>query len=158
MTRKLIRGVGLALIAMPEPITTPIGVSLLAVSWVMARRHDAQKRAYLRHILQEYLHTYKPFGYGVDTKTVAHSLNRIENTSFYDRGKGPSRVGFGGYAWPGKSKKELQPVYHSFDRSEIRKRLCTGGSRQGHEGYWGRKSYIEIKPVYHTIQKTLALA
>jgi hypothetical protein len=173
MQGKLLKGIGLALIAMPEPITTPIGVGLIAASWVLSRQQEKKKKAHLRNILGEYLNTYRPFGYGMNyvPKTSSNlpyraPLPLYSNTSTTTKNdviKKPiinyQPVRFASF------KDEMRPIneqpkfiVHTLDRRVIAKRYVeTGGTKAGFVGYWGRQTKLEInKPIHHTLRLTPA--
>jgi hypothetical protein len=159
MSRKLLRGVGLALIAMPEPFTTPLGVGLLAASWVLAKRQDAQRRAYLRHLLKEYLHTYRPFGHGAPSELPkpVHIPFKGKEPLLHARKSISFRVGSRGYSWPDEPKTQTKMVYHTFDRGRLFRRPDTGGTRRGFEGFWGAKTRMDLKVVDHNLRKAFSL-
>lgn len=157
MRTNLLRGVGLALIAMPEPITTPIGVGVLAAAWVLSRHEESKKRAYLRHILTEYLHSYRPFGYGMNyvPKTSA-DLPYREPKPLYSRdgSHAPTMSPVGQPA-----HVQAKPVFHVFDRGAVSKRFDPGGTRRGFEGFWGRQTRMDIgKVVHHNLRLVPSLS
>jgi hypothetical protein len=164
MQGKLLKGVGLALIAMPEPFTTPIGVGLIAASWVLSRQEEKKKRVHLRNILGEYLHTYRPFGYGMDytPKTSANlpyrepkplfstTNNTVKNPVFAH-----PPIRFATFREESVSVKEKsKSIFHTLDPRLVAKRYVeTGGTRAGFVGYWGRQAKIEIdKPIHHSLR------
>jgi hypothetical protein len=53
--RKLLRNAGLALIFLPEPFTTPVGLALLGVSYIFAHFDRIDTPAYLRGFIKMYL-------------------------------------------------------------------------------------------------------
>ena len=55
MVRKLLRNAGLALIFLPEPFTTPVGLALLGVSYIFAHFDRVDTPAYLRGFIKMYL-------------------------------------------------------------------------------------------------------
>jgi hypothetical protein len=166
MQGKLLKGVGLALIAMPEPFTTPIGVGFIAASWVISRQQEKKKRVHLRKILGEYLYTYRPFGYGMDyvSKTSANLpyrepkplFNTISNNNTV---KSPvitrPPIRFATFKEESKSINEnSKSIFHTLDPRIVAKRYVeTGGTRAGFVGYWGRQAKIEIdKPIHHSLR------
>jgi len=56
VVRKLLRNAGLALILLPEPFTTPIGLALLGASYMFAQFSRVDTPAYLRGFIKMYLH------------------------------------------------------------------------------------------------------
>ena len=158
MKGKLLRGMGIALIAMPEPITTPIGFGLLAAAWVLSRHEQSQKKAYLRHMVTEYLHTYRPFGYGVgsEVKTSASLPYRNPEPQYHS---GLATTFKPSYPAPYHSQSTAEKVVlHSFDLGKVSKRYDKGGARRGFEGYWGRQSKLDIGVVHHNLRVVPSLS
>jgi hypothetical protein len=149
MKGKLLKGIGLALIAMPEPFTTPIGAGLVAASFVISKTEEVKKRKHLRHILGEYLNTYRPFGYGMDykPKTSADLPYRQPRPLFGTNNiqvVAPMPIRFASRDSQ-KPVKETKAIFHVLDQRMVAKRYVeTGGTRAGFVGYWGRQARIEI--------------
>ena len=141
---KFLRGLGVALIALPEPITTPLGVSLVAASWLLARRQEQVRRAYLRHLLKEYVRSYRRLRPG--GRYDPDSLPFKYKEALYKRQDDLPRVGSGGYLRPGHVVKAPPVVHHTMDLDRVRRRTAAGGTKRGFEGYWGKRSYEEIRP------------
>jgi hypothetical protein len=141
---KLLRGLGVALIALPEPFTTPLGVSLLAASWLLARKQEAVRRVYLRHLLKEYVQSYRRLRPG--DRYDPDSLPFTYREALYKRVDDLPRVGARGYAWPDHPTKVPRVIHHVLDVGTVRRRTDAGGTRRGYEGYWGARSYREIRP------------
>jgi hypothetical protein len=157
MGRKVLRGVGLALIALPEPITTPIGLGILAASWAISKHEESRKKARLKFILKDYLHSYKPFGFGMNATPA-------RPTAASHRGRQPlyhsDRVpGIGGPAviWR-KESPEVRVVHHTFDRGSVARRFDTGGTRRGFEGYWGRQTKLDIPAIRNSLKMVPCLS
>jgi len=154
MKGKLLKGIGLALIAMPEPFTTPIGAGLIAASYVISKTEEAKKRKYLRHILGDYLNTYRPFGYGMGyvPKTSAELPYRKPKPMFGTdniQSVTPMPIRFAPRI-PQKPIKETNSIFHVLNPRLIAKRYVeTGGTRAGFVGYWGRQATIEINNTRH---------
>jgi len=68
---KLLRHLGIGLIALPEPITTPFGVALVFASRYLSRRLDASLYKRLRETLKHYLPHFKRFGDDADGESSA---------------------------------------------------------------------------------------
>lgn len=142
---KWLRGLGIALIAMPEPFTTPFGVAILGASLLIARQQRIKQRAYLRHLMMEYVRSYKRLNPG--ERYDPESLPFKYKEALYQPQKdSSSRVGSRGYTWTGQPRIAPEIVHHVLDASRIQRRLNSGGSRRGYEGYWGAKSYQVIRP------------
>ncbi len=158
MKGKLLRGMGIALIAMPEPITTPIGVGFLAAAWVLSRHEESQKKAYLRHIVTEYLHTYRPFGYGVGSQVkTSASLPYRSPEPLYHSGMATGLKPSNPAAHHSQPTSE-KVVMHAFDLGKVSRRYDKGGARRGFEGYWGRQSKLDIGVVRHSLRAVPSLS
>jgi hypothetical protein len=178
MNGKLLKGVGLALIALPEPFTTPIGAGLIAASFVISKTEENKKRKYLRHILGEYLNTYRPFGFGMDyTPHTSANLPYREKRPLYDRNITPNTTPvYSPHPSPSvaAAKTAYRPVQfaprdfseepkrnsfvHTLDPRVVAKRFVeTGGTRAGFVGYWGRQTKLDLSsPVQHHLRLTPA--
>jgi hypothetical protein len=152
MRGKLLRGLGVALIAAPEPFTTPFGVGLLAAYWVISRYQESQRKAYLRHLVREYASVYRPFGYGMGSvpKTSADLPYRKKEPLF--RAEENLTPGLRRSAARAPSVSDKRIVHHSFDPRLVSSRFDSGGSRRGFEGYWGRQTKLDIKVVHHDLR------
>jgi hypothetical protein len=145
MSGNLLKGVGLALIAMPEPFTTPLGVGLVAAAWALSRYQESQRRAYARHLMGEFLHTYRPFGYGIGSH-----VNTSGNLPYRD--KEPLYHADGNHGeWTGSPRVHQQLaatpqiIHHSLDRVPSSRKFDRGGGRRGFEGYWGRQTKLDLR-------------
>jgi hypothetical protein len=148
MSGKLLRGVGLALIAMPEPFTTPLGVGLVAAAWALSRHEQSQRRAYVRHLLGEYLHTYRPFGYGIGSHTMTSAdlpYRGKEPLYHADGNHGSSAKKVPSHQW--RSGETPRVMHHVFDRVLALRKYDRGGDRRGFEGYWGRQTKLDLRAV-----------
>jgi hypothetical protein len=164
MQGKLLKGIGLALVAFPEPFTTPIGLGLIATSMMISRAQEKNRRAYVRHLLKEYLHTYAPFGYGMNyiPKTSA-DLPYRERVPLFHRNTNPTTECMLGKINPVRfaplqTREESKWVVHTLDPRSVAKRYVeTGGTRAGFVGYWGRQVKFDIpKIVHHTLNLSYA--
>ncbi len=161
MSGKLLRGVGLALIAMPEPITTPIGLGILGVSWAISRHEQSQKRAYLKHIIGEYLHTYRPFGYGMGsvTKTSADLPYRSQKEPlFHIDGAYPAAARVAGNPVLRSGVASPSVVHHTFDPGRVSKQFDAGGAKRGFEGYWGPQPRLDIATIRNSLKMVPSLS
>jgi len=159
LSGKVLRGLGIALIAMPEPFTTPLGVGLLAASWVLSRHEESQRKARVRHVVTEYLHTYKPFGYGVGSEPrTSSSLPYREPEPLFRAGAVMARKTVPNTVRMYARGTTENVVHHSFDLGKVSRRFDKGGTRQGFEGYWGRQSKLDIGVVYHNLRTTACLS
>jgi hypothetical protein len=157
MQGKLLKGIGLALVAMPEPFSTPIGLGLIATSVIISRLQEKKKRAYVRHILKEYLHTYRPFGYGMNyIPRTSADLPYLERAPLFGvktnlaTERMPGKTNPIRFA-PRQTMEERRSLVHTLDPRVVAKRYVeTGGTQPGFVGYWGRQPKLDIpKTVYH---------
>ena len=63
MSRRVMRGAAIFLVALPEPITTMLGVALLFASYVQFRKPKADGVERLEPLLKGWVHYHKPIGY-----------------------------------------------------------------------------------------------
>ncbi len=168
MQGKLLKGIGLALIALPEPLTTAIGAGLITVSFVVTRLRENKKRKYVRRILGEYLNTYRPFGYGMNYVPVTSAelpyrtskpLYRLQTGNGTNHNPVSSvrqtvvkPVRFAPRAELGEI--ESPSIFHQLDQRAVAKRYTdTGGQRASFVGYWGRQAIIKFDtPVQHHLR------
>ena len=68
---KLLRHLGIVLIALPEPIITPFGVALVLASRYLSRRLEASLNKRLRETLKDYLAHFKRFSDDADGESSA---------------------------------------------------------------------------------------
>ncbi len=157
MNRAVIRGVGIALIALPEPFTTPVGVALVAASYLMPHR-QGDSRARVRAVVREYASTYRPFGSGTITagREPGKRLSETERTGlFYMRDVMPPRTIV---PVPDAPKPALR--HHSLSDVLEPVQRGLGGVRDSFVGYWGHQQIIrpQAGPVLHTNRWAAAAA
>lgn len=159
---KFVRGirvakiVALAMVAAPEPISTALGLVVLGVLTppeLILKYREAQKKKRLRHILKGYLHTYRPFGYGMSySPKTSSSLPYRSPKPLFGVSQAQNSPN------PREQRnlvplKEKSPViYHTLDQRIVAR--CyneTGGTKAGFVGYWGRQQKLDItKPTAHS--------
>ncbi|MDP2743599.1 MAG: hypothetical protein Q8P00_00845 [Dehalococcoidia bacterium] len=71
MTRRLLRGFGIFLIALPEPFTTMLGVTLLFASYSQFGKQKVDSDERLQSLLGNWGEYYKPIGYIMLTRQTA---------------------------------------------------------------------------------------
>ena len=157
MSRKVLRGVGLALIALPEPITTPIGLGILAASWAISRHEESRKKARLKYILKDYLHSYRPFGLGMNVDApVPRVVSHRERQPLFHSDQLPGLKGTA--VIYRKESSEAKVVLHTFDRGSVARRFDSGGTRRGFEGYWGRQTKLDIAAIRNCLKMAPCLS
>ncbi len=165
MNRKLTRGiritriVALAMVAAPEPVSTALGLGILGILTIpmlILRRQNARTKLYLRRILTEYAHTYRPFGFGMGyIPTTSTSLPYRFKEPLYNIKEKPNISPLSEIST--NTRPQVKAVYHSFDRELALKRLEKMNSQQSIE-----RSYIPIpqadikQPIHHTFDRVLA--
>jgi hypothetical protein len=151
MARKLLRTFGLGLIALPEPFTTPLGVGLLVVSYLLFREQKADSYYRLQKLVKEYLSSFQPSRYvsSVPTRRQPRAL------LLHPGGGNTHRVGLRGYAWPGQPRTPVKVVHHTLNPDLWRQYWNTDSVRAGFSGYWSAQSAIKAKVVHHSFNRNL---
>lgn len=159
MKGRLLKGIGLALVAAPEPFTTPVGVGLLAASWLISRAEEARKRAHLRRILTGYLHTYRPLGYGASLGAAPAVQHHVWEPRPASQPRRRVSLQDAIYVRPSAQQPggSHEVVHHTLDWGRVLRRVDAGGTRRGFEGIWGAETRVDVKVVHHTIRKDLAV-
>jgi len=151
MNRGVLRGLGIALIALPEPFTTPFGAALVAASYLIPRR-SGDSRARVRTVVREFAATYRPFGTGAlmaDREPGKRLVDTERTGLFYLRDVMPPRaiVPVPEAPQPRVRHHRLSDVLEPVQRG-------VGGVRDTFVGYWGRQQIIRPEPkvVQHTMR------
>jgi hypothetical protein len=71
---KLLRNLGIALIALPEPITTPFGAALVLTSRYLSRRLEASLSKLIRERVRQYLTHFKGLKFNTARDVVRHTV------------------------------------------------------------------------------------
>lgn len=104
MLRKALRGIGIALILLPEPFTTPFGLLLLGVAFLLSRSRKLSSRPYLRGLIKLYLNHTHP--HSQSAKTIHHNLD--------------ARLAELNSRWPPSPPKKIPVTYHAIDDDRLR--------------------------------------
>ncbi|MBI2852181.1 MAG: hypothetical protein HYX84_03645 [Chloroflexi bacterium] len=72
MLHKALRGIGIALILMPEPLTTAVGIVLLGIVYLLPRSNKFVSQRYLHGLIKFYLNQTRPRSQ--PGKIIHHSL------------------------------------------------------------------------------------
>lgn len=94
MKRKWLRRLGVALIASPEPLTTPAGIALLGIAYYLSRRQEAMNDRHARELVRFYMAHARLFDDGVHHGMVT-SKNVVHHT--IKRGLFPQYGNVGGF-------------------------------------------------------------
>ncbi len=162
---KFIRGirvakvVALAMIAAPEPISTIVGLGMLGVLTppeLVIKYQEAQKKRHLRHILKEYLYSYRPFGYGMGyTAKTSSSLSYRIPEPIYNKNKTYIVKKKHNQLNPISATGGKKVIYHNLNPRFVTMRYVeTGGTRAGFVGYWGSSNKDRSRQVDPTLFKT----
>jgi hypothetical protein len=147
---------GIALIALPEPFTTPFGVALVLISRYLSKRHEASRNECIQETVNYYLaHTGRFSGdaYGessapVSVKRYIRSeepaiLGQITGSRSFEAKPAPS-------VWQGQSDMRDGTVHHILDMHSLSGRYKAGDSFKV-EPDWSDTSRRAEKVIYHTI-------
>ena len=153
---KFLRRLGIALIFLPELITTPFGVALVLVARYLAQRREASMNKHLREMVKYYLAHTGRFSDDADGKSSAPgSVNR--RTQDEERLISQQYTGsrsFVANLAPSvlQSWRDMRSrtVHHVMDMQSPAGRYQAGGSFRVESG-WSNTSHKEEKVIYHTI-------
>ena len=153
---KLLRRLGIALIALPEPFTTPFGVALVLLSRYLSKRREASRNKRLRETVQYYLaHTRRFSGDAYSESSAPGSVKRYTrseehlipqqytgNCSF-EANLAPSVC---------QSWRDMQndTIHHTKDMQSLSGRYKAGDSFKVESG-WSDTSSRAEKVIHHTI-------
>ena len=153
---KLLRRLGIALIALPEPFTTPFGVALVLVSRYLSKRREASRNKRLQETVQYYLAHTRRFSGDADSKSIApgsvkrytrseeHLIPRqyTGNCSF-EANPAPSVC---------QSRRDMQndTIHHTKDMQSLSGRYKAGDNFKVESGWTNTSSRAE-KVIHHTI-------
>lgn len=149
----------MALVALPEPFTTPFGLTLLLLSFVLPRNRTVDSRDRLRELFRVYLSSTRGSGCGLSdlppVNTVYHALNREMLPHL--AGAGASMAHSEHYNWTSKLTPSSKIVHHTLNR-ELFPIFCETASMpkanyQRHE--WTSALRPSGKIVHHTLNKEL---
>ncbi len=178
--RGWMRTLGIALIAFPEPFTTPVGLTFLLLSYALFRKSKADSYYRLRALLGDYVAHFVPFGCTLQTqKPVHHVINRSLVVDHYSTQYRPENVvhhvldrdrllrsaqlataqasNLIGYAQI-HSRAPEKIVHHSLDMSRLLRGQQSREARGSFEGYVWRSYPATQKVVHQTLNRSLALA
>jgi hypothetical protein len=153
---KLLRRLGIALIFLPELITTPFGVALVLVSRYLSRRREASQNNRLREMVKYYLAHTRRFSDDADGKSSApgpvkrytrseeHVIPRqYTGSRSFEANLAPS-------VWQSWRDMRGRTVHHTIDMQSLSERYKAGDSLKVESG-WSNTSGRAEKVIYHTI-------
>jgi len=153
---RLLKRFGVALIALPEPFTTPFGVALILVARYLSKRHEASRNKRLREMVQYYLAHIGHFSDDADSKSsapgsVKHYTQREERpiprqytgSRSFETNLAPSVR----RSWHDMQRRT---VHHAIDMQSLSGRYKAGDSSKLEPG-WADTSSRAEKVIHHTI-------
>jgi len=153
---KLMMRLGIALIASPDPFTTPFGVALVLLSRYLSRRREASRNKRLRETLKYYLARTAHSSGDADSKSSAPgSVKRYTRSEEHPI---PSQyassrsfeANFDSSAWQSWRSMGGRTVHHTMDMQSPSRRCKAGDSFKVESG-WSDISSKAEKVIYHTI-------
>jgi hypothetical protein len=153
---KVLRRLGITLIALPEPVTTPFGVALVLLSRYLSRRLEASQDNRLRETVQYYLAHASRFSDYVDSKSRAPGsvkllspskepaiLGQITGSPSFIANSAPS-------VWQNWQEMRRRTVHHTMNVQSLSQRYKSGDSFKVESG-WADTSGRAEKVIHHTI-------
>jgi len=156
---KLLRHLGIVLIALPEPIITPFGVALVLASRYLSRRLEASLNKRLRETLKDYLAHFKRFSDDADgessapsrvkryTQSEEHLISwQYKGSRSFDATPGPS-------VWQSWRDTRDDIVHHTVDMESLSRRygMRDGSKVEPGNSHWGVTSGNTEKLMHHSI-------
>jgi hypothetical protein len=151
---KVLRRLGITLIALPEPVTTPFGVALVLLSRYLSRRLEASQDNRLRETVQYYLAHASRFSDYVDSKSRAPGSVKLLSPS-----KEPAILGqitgsrsFAANPSVRQGRRDIQDgtANYTRDMQSLSRRYKAGDSFKVESG-WADTSGRAEKVIHHTI-------
>jgi hypothetical protein len=153
---KFLRRLGIALIFLPELITTPFGVALVLVARHLSRRHEASMNKRLREMVKYYLAYTRHFSDDAVGKSSAPgSVKRY--TQSEERPIPQQYTGIRSFeanlapsVWQNWHDMQGRTVHHTIDMQSPSGRYKAGESFKVESG-WSDTSHRTEKVIHHTI-------
>lgn len=155
---KFLKRLGIALIFLPELITTPFGVALVLVARHLAKRHEASMNKRLREMVKYYLAHTRRFNGDADGKSSAPgSVKRY--TQSEERpiprqytGSRSFEANLAPSVWQNWHDMRDRTVHHTMDMQSPSRRYKAGDSFKVESG-WPDTSRRAEKVIHHTINR-----
>jgi hypothetical protein len=153
---KLVRRLGIALIFLPELITTPFGVALVLVARYLSRRHEASLNKRLRETVEYYLAHTRRFSGDADGESSAPGLAKryaqIEERLIPRQytGSRSFEANLAPSVWQSWRDMRGHTVHHTMDMQSPSGRYKAGDSFKVESG-WSDTSRRAEKVIHHTI-------
>lgn len=153
---KFLKRLGIALIFLPELITTPFGVALVLVARYLAKRHEASQNNRLREMVKYYLAHTRRFSDDADGKSSAPGsvkrYTRSEERPIPQQytGSRSFEANLAPSVWQSWHDMRRRTVHHSMDMQSLSRRYKAGDSFKVESG-WADTSRRAEKVIHHTI-------
>jgi hypothetical protein len=122
---KLLRNLGIALIALPEPITTPFGAALVLTSRYLSRRLEASLSKLIRERVRQYLTHFKGLKFNTARDVVRHTVATESLFLRYKVDDSPKVAASRHDAYGAAGKM----IYHTIDWKSLSRRYKTDSAR-----------------------------
>jgi hypothetical protein len=155
---KFLRRLGIALIFLPELVTTPFGVALVLVARYLAKRHETSQNKHLREMVKYYLaHTGHFSGDADGVSSVTGPVKHY--TQSEERLIPPQYIGSRSFeanlapsVWQNWHDMRRRTVHHTLDMQSPSPRYKAGDSFKVESG-WPDTSHRAEKAIHHTINR-----
>jgi hypothetical protein len=153
---KFLRRLGIALIFLPELITTPFGVALVLVARHLAKRHEASMNKRLREMVKYYLaHTRRFSGDADGESSAPGSVKRYTRSEehlipWQYTGSRSFESNLAPSVWQSWRDMRSRTVHHTIDMQSLSRRYKAGDSFKVESGWPDTTSRAE-KVIHHTI-------
>jgi len=153
---KFLKRLGIALIFLPELITTPFGVALVLVARYLSRRLETSQNKRLREMVKYYMAHTRHFSDDADGKSSAPGsvkrYNRNEEHAILGQITGSRSLEANSAPSVRQNWHDMQrrTVHHTMDMQSLSRRYKAGDSFKVEPG-WSDTSRRAEKVIYHTI-------
>ena len=126
---KLLRSLGFALIALPEPITTPFGVALVLASRFLSKRLEARVNKQLQNTLTNYLIHFNRFSDDADSrsnfpnKVMRDTQTKKPLITWQYHWGGSYKPNYGPLVWQSYHDIPKDIVHHAIDMQMLHRRF-----------------------------------
>jgi hypothetical protein len=153
---KLLKRLGLLLIALPEPFTTPFGVALILVARHLSKKREDSRNKRLQETIQYYLAHTSRFSGDVNGKPSVPSsiklLNPSKEQAILGTITGSRSLESNAAPSVGQSRRDVERrlVHHTTDTQNPSQHFKAGDSYKIESG-WSDTSSRTEKMIHHTI-------
>lgn len=153
---KILRRLGIVLIALPEPFTTPFGVALVLLSRYLYKRREASRNKRLQETVQYYLANTRLFSGDAYSESSAPGWMKLLSPSKEHAllgqitGSRSFEANLDSSTWQGLRNMLNDTVHHPIDMQSLSRHYEAGDSFRVESG-WSDTSSRAEKVIYHTI-------